>query len=96
MLHPVSYYGKFLLNLSTHLAPLYALLQKQLPWSWGSQQDKAFKKAKSMLTLSCLLTHYDPTKPLILQLTCDASPYGLGAVLSHQLKGGEYPIAFAS
>ena len=89
----LNYYGKFLPNLSTHLAPLYALLQKQSCWSWGSQQDKAFKKAKSMLTSSCLLTHYDPTKPLI--LACDASPYGLGAVLSHQLEGGEYPIAFA-
>ena len=90
----LNYYGKFLPNLSTHLAPLYTLLQKQSPWSWGSQQDGAFKKAKSMLTSSCLLTHYDPTKPLI--LACDASPYGLGAVLSHQLEGGEYPIAFAS
>ena len=90
----LNYYGKFLPNLSTHLAPLYALLQKQSPWFWGNQQDKAFKKAKSMLTSSCLLTHYDPTKSLI--LACDASPYGLGAVLSHQLEGGEYPIAFAS
>ena len=93
-LRMLNYYGKFLPNLSTHLAPLYALLQKQSRWSWGSQQDKAFKKAKLMLTSSCLLTHYDPTKPLI--LACDASPYGLGAVLSHQLEGGEYPIAFAS
>ena len=90
----LNYYGKFLPNLSTCLAPLYALLQKKSPWSWGSQQENAFNKAKSMLTSSCLLTHYDPTKPLI--LACDASPYGLGAVLSHQLEEGEYPVAFAS
>ena len=90
----LNYYGKFLPNLSTHLAPLYSLLQKQSHWSWGKQQDSAFKQAKSMLTSPCLLTHYDPAKPLI--LACDASPYGVGAVLSHKLGQDEHPIAFAS
>ena len=47
-----------------------------------------------MLTLSKVLTHYDPTKPLI--LSCDVSPYGVGAVLSHLMGEGEHPIAFAS
>ena len=41
-----------------------------------------------------MLIRYDPTKPLV--LTCDASPYGLGAVLSHQLGSDEQPITFAS
>ena len=90
----LNYYGKFLPNLSTHLAPLYTLLQKQSPWSWDKSQEDAFKKAKSMLTSSCLLTHYDPTKTLI--PACDASPYGLGAVLSHQEGQDELPIPFAS
>ena len=41
------------------------------------------------------LIHYDPAKPLL--LACDALPYGLGAVLSHQMPGSsEKPITFAS
>ena len=90
----LNYYGKFLPNLSTCLAPLYSLLQKRAHWSWGAEQNKAFQESKSMLTSSCILTHYDPTKPLI--LACDASPYGVGAVLSHKLGEDERPIAFAS
>lgn len=44
---------------------------------------------------SRVLVHYDPQLPIILE--CDAAPYGLGAVLSHQLSTGEErPVAFAS
>ena len=89
----LNYNAKFLPNLSTHLEPLYALLQKQAPWSWGNQQNKAFKEAKTVLISSCLLTHYDSTKLLI--LACNGSPYRLGIVLFHQSEGGEHPITFA-
>ena len=73
-----NYYGKFLPILSTCLAPLYALLQKCSHWSWGAEQNKAFEQAKTLLTSSCILTHYDPSKSLA--VACDASPYGIGAV----------------
>ena len=42
-----------------------------------------------------VLSHYDPEKPLI--MSCDASPYGIAAVLSHRMPNGDdRPIAFAS
>ena len=48
-----------------------------------------------MITSEKVLTHYDPT--LLLRLACDASPVGIGAVLSHVMNDGtERPIAFAS
>ena len=91
----VNYYGKFLPDLSSVLAPLYHLLQKDTAWAWGKQEQRAFEEIKAMLTSDCLLVHYDSTKELV--LACDASPYGVGAVLSHQFGDGqEKPIAFAS
>ena len=61
---------------------------------WGAHQKEAFKKVKEILKNSSLLMHFDINKEVI--LACDASPYGLGAVLSHQTKDGDRPIAFAS
>ena len=91
----LSYYGKFLPNLSSTLAPLYKLLRKDTPWGWTSEEKKAFELSKQLLTSSQVLTHYNPKLELV--LTCDASSYGIGAVLAHQMPDGtEKPIAFAS
>ena len=88
----VNYYGKFLPDLSTLLAPLYSLLQKDAGWNWSEKQQKAFEEVKTLLTSDRILVHYDPDKELVL-----ASPYGVGAVLSHRYADGcDRPIAFAS
>jgi len=91
----LNYYGKFLPNLATLLRPLYDLLTSSTTWSWGEAQEQAFCRAKELLSSAPLLTHYDPEKPLV--LSCDASPYGVGAVLSHRMEDQtEQPIAYAS
>ena len=104
----LGYYRKFIPNLSKEIAPLNELLQKKYKsakksktskpssaFQWGSAQKKAFKKAKELLSSDTLLVHYNSDWPVLLQ--CDASPYGLGSVISHVLPdGSERPIAFAS
>ena len=91
----INYYGKFLPNLSATLAPLYKLLKQNTHWCWEQPQIAAFQEAKDALQSSTLLVHYDSTKPIT--LACDASPYGIGAVLSHKFEdGSEKPIGFAS
>ena len=48
-----------------------------------------------LLQASKVLVHYNPKLPLV--LICDASPYGIGAVFSHQIANGtDRPVAFAS
>ena len=55
----------------------------------------AFDKIKEMLTAPNLLVHFDECKSLM--LLCDASPYGIGAVLSHVYADQlDKPIAFPS
>ena len=49
-------------------------------------KDKAFQELKKLLTSSRAPVHYN-TK-LALLLACDASLFGLGAVLSHRLEMG--------
>lgn len=91
----LNYYGKFIPNLSTLIQPMTVLLHKDVDWQWSDTCQKAFESAKQSLQSDKLLVHYDPDLPLI--LACDASPYGVGAVISHQMKdGSERPIAFAS
>ena len=91
----VQYYPKFLPDLSTRLAPLHRLLQKDVKWSWGTAEEARFLGVKEMLLQDRVLMRYDPDLPLV--LATDSSSYGLGTVFSHHTpEGVERPIAYAS
>ena len=91
----INYYHKFLPNLATILHPLNHLLEHGQKWEWSNECNEAFSKVKELITSDLVLTHYNPNLPL--KLACDASPVGIGAVLSHIIEDGtERPIAFAS
>ena len=91
----VNYYGKFIPNLSTILAPPNALLHKDSSWIWSQAGQSAFDACKKALMSSTVLAHYDVNLPI--KVAADASAYGIGAVLSHvDPDGSERPGAFAS
>lgn len=90
----LNYYHRFLPNLSIVLRPMYNLLQKNRRFLWSSECQDAFEKTKRLLVENDLLEPYDPLKPIT--LVVDASPYGVGAVLSHVVENVEKPICFAS
>ena len=90
----LNYYGKFMQNRSTMLKPLHDLLKTRVKWEWTEECESTFARSMSELMSSQVLVNYDPNRTH--RFTCDAYPYGVGAVLSHMDNGEECPIAFAS
>lgn len=90
----VNHYRKYVPQMSTLCYPLNQLLHKGKEFHWSAECNEAFLQIREILTSPQVLTHYDPQKPMLLAV--DASPVGLGAVISHQTPQGERPIAYAS
>ena len=86
----VQYLSKFLPGLADMTKVLRDLTQKNVDFVWQEAQEKAFKNLKSVISSVPVLRYYDLKDEVTLQ--CDASQYGLGAVL---LQDGQ-PVAFAS
>jgi hypothetical protein len=91
----VNHYATFLPRMADRLAPLNALLQKEVAWNWSKACQSAFLETKKMLNSPLMLTHYNPDLPIV--LAADASNYGIGAVIYHRFPdGSEKVIAHAS
>ena len=81
--------------MSTVLSPLHRLLQININWRWTADENQEFLVFKDLLTSSNLLVHFNPNLKLV--LACDASAYGIGAILAHKYpNGSERPISYAS
>ena len=86
----VNYLSKFLPRLADEMRPIRKLTHKDTPWEWGSEQDLALQQIKELVTTTPILSYYNPTETLVIQ--CDASQYGIGAVLMQNGK----PLSYAS
>lgn len=91
----INFYNSFLKDKATKAEVLHRLLDKESKWEWTEVHDDAFKSLKELLSSEAVLVPFDEKLPIT--LACDASPFGVGAVLSHVLEDGrEAPVAFAS
>ncbi|PIO53491.1 hypothetical protein TELCIR_25173, partial [Teladorsagia circumcincta] len=82
----LNYYGHFISEMRQLRAPLDELLKKNVRFEWSAECQDALQCAKDVLASDLLLTHYDPTKEIV--IAADASEYGIGAVISHRFSDG--------
>jgi hypothetical protein len=91
----VNCYERLFPNKSTVFAPLYELLCEKVLWRWTEREEACISYIKRIMPSGAVLKRLNPKLPIVLH--CDASPYGVGAVLSHI--GGdnlEFPITYTS
>src|SRR5436190_4305689 len=90
-----TYYNKFIPKLSEVVYPINKLLKKNKDFVWTEECEKSFRNVQKEIISERTLVHFDVNLHLV--LATDASPKGLGAVLSHRMSDNtERPIAFAS
>lgn len=89
------WYRRFIKDFATISAPLSDTLKKCRKFTMTPEAVCAFENLKKALTSAPVLRHADFSKRFYIQ--CDASEYGIGAVL-YQLNENEeeHPIAFYS
>ncbi|CAG9122098.1 unnamed protein product [Plutella xylostella] len=92
-----SWYRRFVPNFAMVAAPLHDMTKggkKGKTVTWTNEAEKAFMNLKTALTSTPVLKVPDYSKEFSIQ--CDASNYGVGAVLIQAFDGTEMPIAYTS
>jgi len=82
-------------DFNTIAHPLYALLKKDVVWTWSDEVQEAFNTLKERLSKFPIMRRPNFSKVFILHTNCSA--LGIGAILGQlDEKGKEYVIAYAS
>lgn len=63
------------------------MCKEQVKYVWSEECQQSFDLSKKLLTENDVLTYYNPLPPIY--VAYDASSYGVGAVLSHEINGEE-------
>jgi hypothetical protein len=90
-----NYYMIYVQDFSIIAHPLYALLKKDVAWTWSEKAKEAFNTLKEKLLEFPILRRLDFNKVFILHIHWNV--HGIGVIFSQlDEKGKEYVIAYAS
>jgi hypothetical protein len=91
-----NFYRRFIQDFSFHARALFDLTKKDALFVWGTREEDAFNKIKSLVTSAPVLTLPDNDRPY--RLEADGSGVATGAVLSQvSAEDGQWhPVAFLS
>ncbi|KAK7099318.1 hypothetical protein V1264_003469 [Littorina saxatilis] len=84
LLGMTQYVARFIANYATITEPLRNLTKKDAPWEWSEKEQQAFNCLKETLTNAKVMSYFDQRKPT--KILVDASPVGLGAILTQEGK----------
>ena len=91
-----NYVSRFVPNYSDITKPLRDLTKKETQWAWTDVHDSAFQRLKNMLTQTTTMKYFNPRAET--EVIVDASPHGVGAILTQRDTDEEenHVVAYAS
>ena len=91
----MNYCSKFIKDYSTLYVPLRKLTKKNTPFTWTDEEQKSLELLKQKLFNFETMAYYNPEAET--DVIVDASPFGLGAILTQKQKEGNFkPVAYGS
>ncbi|KAL8593283.1 hypothetical protein ACOMHN_009936 [Nucella lapillus] len=90
-----NYVSRFIKDYADLTKPLRDLTRKNAPWSWAEAHQKAFTELNEKITSDKVMKYFNPD--LKIEVIVDASPFGLGCVLSQRDNNDNiHVVAYAS
>ena len=91
----IGYLSKSIPRYAVLTAPLRRLTGKDIPFSWGPEEDADLQKWKDSITCDDTMSYFDPRKPIIVRTEASFHK-GLSAGLFQRTSKGLQPVHFIS
>ena len=91
----INYVNRYIPNYSSVAEPLRRLTKKGVEFKWDIDQQQSFESLKELLTNAETMAYYNPKAET--KIIVDASPTGLGAILTQKQQNGDWrPVSYGS